>query len=122
MKKNKLPSIITILILTLITVVVWVSLSIYWALSKKSAPSIPEEISKPLTPTLDMDSLNKIQARLFLDDSQIPEVTFTQSAIPTPQPEATPTLEPEITPVSEPEPEPTPEPEIAPTPEPEVTP
>lgn len=118
MKKSKLPGILTILILTLITMVVWISLSIYWALSKKSDPSVPEEISKPLTPTLDMDSLNNIQSRLFLDDSQIPEIVITQSAAPASELLIEPTPEPEITS----EPEPTPEPEIIPTPEPEVTP
>ena len=103
MKKNKLPSVITILILTLITIVVWISLSIYLALSKKLAPSVPEEISKPLTPTLDMDSLGKIQSRLFLDDIQIPEVILTQPITPTPEPVVEPTPEPEITPAPEPE-------------------
>ena len=120
MKKNKLPSVITILILTLITIVVWISLSIYRALSKKPAPSVPEEISKSLTPTLDMDSLGKIQSRLFLDDIQIPEVILTQPITPTPEPVVEPTPEPEIAP--EPVVEPTPEPEITPAPEPEVIP
>ncbi|KKR69676.1 MAG: hypothetical protein UU12_C0039G0003 [Candidatus Woesebacteria bacterium GW2011_GWA2_40_7b] len=103
MKKSKLPGIITILILTLITIVVWISLSIYRALSKKPNPNIPEEISKPITPILDMDSLNSIQSRLFLDDIQIPEVVLVQSTTSTPEPVVEPTPEPEITPVPEPE-------------------
>lgn len=110
MKKNKLPNLITILILTLITVVVWISLSIYRALSKKPDPSVPQEVSQPLTPTLDMDSVGKIQSRLFLDDTQIPEVKITQS--PTPASEATPVATATPEPVLLPEP--TVEPEVVP--------
>lgn len=88
MKKNKLPSLITILILTLITAVMWVGLSVYRALSQKPAPAVPEEVSNPLTPTLDSDSLTKIQSRQLLDDSQIPALTITKS--PNSAPIATP--------------------------------
>jgi len=105
MKKNKLPSIITILILTLVTVVAWISLNIYWALSKKPAPIVPQEVSEPLTPTLDTDSLDRIQSRLFLNDSQIPEVNIATPvappvaiATPEPIPSEAPTTKPEATP------------------------
>lgn len=90
MKKNKLPSLVTILILTLITVLMWIGLNIYRALSQKPPPPVPEEVLNPLTPTLDIDSLTKIQSRIFLDDSQIPEFTISKSPAPIPIATATP--------------------------------
>ena len=102
MKKNKLPSLITVLILTLLTAVMWVGLSIYRSLSQKPAPPVPQEISNPLTPTLDSDSLTKIQSRIFLNDSQIPELTITKS--PAPVPIATPTTLASPSPIPSPTP------------------
>jgi hypothetical protein len=72
MKKDKLPSLVSILILTLITSVVWVALNIYRSFAQKPALVVPENISRPLTPTLDQDTINAIESTLFLDTSQIP--------------------------------------------------
>jgi len=102
MEKNKLPNLIIILVLTLITIVTWVSLSVFRALSQKPVPDVAQEVSNPLTPTLDTDSLKKIESRLFLDDSQIPEVKIGQPATPTPK--ATPVPHASPKPVSSPAP------------------
>lgn len=110
MKKNKLPSFITVLILTLITVVMWVSFSVFRALSSKPVASVPEEVSKPLNPTLDSDTIGKIRSRIFLDDSQIPENIITA---PTPGPTPTPVA----TPRASPSPTASPEESATPTPE-----
>jgi len=74
MKKNKLPGIVTILILTLITAFMWISFNVYRAFTIQPETKVPEEILKPLSPTLDTDTLGKIGNRPLLDDSQIPEV------------------------------------------------
>jgi len=88
MKKTKVPSLIPVLILTLITVVMWVSLDIYRAVKKPVESTVPPEISKPLTPTLDQDLINQLESRNLVDDSQIPDIVVGSS--PTPKPEATP--------------------------------
>lgn len=90
MKKEKLPSLISILILTLVTTIVWVSLNVYRSFSKEQDPSVPKEVSEPITPTLDQSTMNNIKNKIFLDDSQIPQNrTPMPLNIPTPTPEAT---------------------------------
>jgi hypothetical protein len=115
MKKNKLPSLISILILTLITAVLWVSLSTYRAFTVKPSESVPEEISKPITPSLDQITINKIESEIFFDGYQIPDnfVVVPSSApinqpvqetVLTPSPLATPSAEETLTPVPSPTP------------------
>jgi hypothetical protein len=93
--KTKLPGLIPILVLTLVTVVMWVSLDIYRAVNKPSQSTVPTEISEPLTPTLDQNSMSQIESRSYLDDSQIPDIMINSSPIakptiqPTTQPEST---------------------------------
>jgi len=94
MNKAKIPSLIPILILTLITVVMWVFLDIFRALKQSPELVVPTEISQPLTPTLDQNSINQIESRTFLNDSQIPNNVASPSPTPkvlaTPQASATP--------------------------------
>lgn len=73
MQKNKLPNIVSILILTLITVVMWVSFNIYRAVTEKPAPAVPKTISDSISPKLDTDTINKIESSVFMDSSQIPQ-------------------------------------------------
>lgn len=87
MKKTKLPSYITILVLTLLTVVVWIAFSIYRALTTKPEPVVPAEISQLLTPSLDKETINLIQTRVFIDDTEIEDNVVnvtTSKAVPTP--------------------------------------
>lgn len=95
MKKTKLPSLIPILILTLITVVMWVFLDIFRALKQTPELTVPTEISQPLSPALDQNSINQIESRIFLNDSQIPDniivnTSPTTKALATPKASATP--------------------------------
>lgn len=99
MKKGKLPSVVTVLILTLITAVMWVSLNVYRSLTEKPPPAIPPEISEPLDPSLDIQTLNQIQSRLFLEESEIPIVAATPETSPTP---STLTPNPSPTPLTTP--------------------
>jgi hypothetical protein len=97
MNKKKLTRLIPILILTLITVVMWISLDVVRLLKKTPELVVPTEVSQPLTPTLDESSINQIESRIFLNDSQIPENIIGSS--PTPGGSITPevTLTPEAT-------------------------
>jgi hypothetical protein len=101
MKKRKIPNLITVLILTLITVIMWISLSVYRALSQEPPSSVPEEIANPLTPNLDTKTLNDVQSRIFLDDSQIPEAVVATPPPATPVTLATPTPIPSSTPATD---------------------
>lgn len=107
MKKTKIPSLVTIAILTAITIVFWVFFSAYRAFTTKPSPSVSENILQPLTPTLDTDALSKIQGRTFLSEQQIggtiitgttPSATTTPTPTPTTIP--TPTASPSATPTA----------------------
>ncbi len=80
MNKAKLPNIVAVLILTLLTAVTWIALDVYRAFTVKPAPVVPSEVSNPLTPNLDKDAVSQVEEKIFLDDSQIPnEITSTQT-------------------------------------------
>ena len=104
MKKDKLPSLITILVLTLLTSILWVSFSVYRAITTKPAESVPSAVSDPITPTLDQNEINKIESAIFLDNSQIPQNLIVSSSppapttLPTATPITTPTASPSATP------------------------
>jgi len=110
MKKTKLPNIVSVLILTLITSIMWISFNVYRTFTTKPAPVVPSEISEPLTPTLDTDAINQIESRTFLEAGEIPqtvvtpEASATPSAVPSPTPTlvASPTASPEVTPTATP--------------------
>ena len=107
MKKNKLPSLVAILILTLITSVMWISFSVYRALTTETPLKISKTILEPLNPSLDEETIGQIESKIFLNESQIPE-----NIISAPQPQATqissPTPTPMSTPTASPSAEPTP--------------
>lgn len=94
--KRKIPSLVTILILTTLTSVMWITLSIYRAIATEPAAVVPEEISRTLNPELDQGTISEIQKRIFLGEDQIPATIITSPA-PTSIPEESPTP----TPVSE---------------------
>lgn len=90
MKKTKIPSLIPILVLTLITVIMWVFFDIFRILKTTPELAVPTTISQPLTPSLDQDSINQIESRIFLNDSQIPNNNIVASPSPTPKVSAAP--------------------------------
>lgn len=77
MNKPKPPSIIPLLVLTLIMVVMWVSFDIYRSFQKPTDVHVPESVLQPLTPTLDQTTVDQIEKRIYLDDSQIPDSVAT---------------------------------------------
>lgn len=113
-KKQRLPNLVAVLVLTLITAVMWVSFSVYRAVVNNPAPVVPAEVEAPLTPVLDNDSMTQIESRLFIDESQIPDNVVTQQSLNvTPLPVATPFPTPTPIPA---EPSAEPEPEESPAP------
>ena len=85
MKKNKLPRPISILILTLLTAIIWVSLNIYRAIVTQPPLSVPESVSKTLNPTLNKDAITKIESAVFFQDSEIPPISIIVNETPVPK-------------------------------------
>lgn len=106
MKKNSLPKPITILILTLLTALVWVGLNIYRSIAIKPAAPVSEDILKPLNPTLDMETIQKIEAAIFIQDSEVPPISVggTMNTTPIPSQTPLPTVAPESSPSASPAP------------------
>ena len=64
--KTKIPSLIIVLIFTLITTLSWVGFSIYRAVISKPAPVVSETLSKELNPNLDRAIIEKLRAKIFI--------------------------------------------------------
>lgn len=103
MKKPSLPKPITILILTLLTAILWVGMSIYRTFSVKPPVTVPENISKPINPSLNTDVIQKIESRIYVPESEVPQLNTvtTTGAIPVlASPTASPTPTATSVPVS----------------------
>ena len=79
MPKTKPPSLVSVLILTLITVIMWVTFDVYRLFNKPVTPSVPENVSRQIDPTLDQSAIDQLESRIFLDDSQIPDTVISKS-------------------------------------------
>jgi len=102
MTKNKIPTSIALVILTAITITIWVGTSIYRALISKPSPAVSGEILKTFSPTLNQKAIQKIEGRSFLLEEEIgriakPITLPTVAPTPTPLPIPTQTPVPEAT-------------------------
>ena len=105
MKNLKVPSLVTIAILTVITVVFWIFFSVYRVFTTQPSPTVPGSILEPLSPNLDTGIINSIQQRVFFsgtdgstllipsvpqeEQEEIPEEGIVAVPEETPTPEAT---------------------------------
>jgi hypothetical protein len=94
MKKLKVPNIVTIMILTVITISFWIVFSVVRIFRTEPTPSIPPEILNPLNSNYDKTVVDKIEKRTYFDKEQIFE-TAQLSPSPTASPIASPTASPE---------------------------
>ncbi len=69
-KHQKLPSAIVLMILTLITILFSISSNIYRNYTAKKPSIVSDEIMLPLNPKLDLDTMNEIEKREFLQQLQ----------------------------------------------------
>ncbi len=90
MKKIKIPSIVAVMILTVITISFWIVFSVIRIFTTEPTPSIPPEILNPLNPNYDKTVVDKIQERIYFDKEQVFETVQL-----TPGPTASPTASPE---------------------------
>lgn len=103
MDKNKLPSLVTIAMLTLITIIFWIFFSVFRLLTTKPGIQVADEILRPLTPTLDRAALEKLQARIYVSEGELGNLPVLTSSPPAPT--ATPSTEtPLATPTAIPSP------------------
>lgn len=95
MTKLKVPSYVTILILTTITIVFWIIFSVYQVFTDKPEGKVSDETLENLSPTLDSETVTELESRIYFTEDAIPPTTL-ESTTPEPEPtsEAEPTEEP----------------------------
>jgi hypothetical protein len=94
MKKLKVPSLVTIMVLTVITISFWIVFGVLRIFKTEPAPSIPPEILNPLNSSYDKSVVDKIEKRIYFDKEQV-FATVESSPVPTISPEIIPTATPE---------------------------
>lgn len=119
-KQNGIPNIVYLAILTAITVVFWIFFGVYRVFTSQPAPSVSQAILEPLDPNISIDVIDSIEARIYFDESQLPQTVITS---PTESPSPSPTEVPLATetPLASPSASPTEE-SPSPTATPTVTP
>lgn len=94
MKKNKLPSIVSTAILTLIVIVSWIVLSVLRVFMVKPSPTVPAEILKPVGADLDTKSLDTLESRIFFEKGEVVMPVPTPQESPLPKETVLPTETP----------------------------
>jgi hypothetical protein len=64
MKNTKLPAIITLMIMTLITTIFWISFNIYRVFKQEADPVVPEEVILQIDPKLDNTTIELIKNKI----------------------------------------------------------
>lgn len=95
MNKKALPALVKLAILTVVTALVWVGFEVYRAFTVSPPLTVSDAVIQPLDPTLDINTLDGIVNKTWLDDSQIGDTVLTG---PTPLPSQTQTPSPTVTP------------------------
>lgn len=67
-KKKKRPPLVNTLIMTVITVFIWIGFEVYRALTIPPPSEVSAAALLPLNPTLDSATLSELQNRVYLDD------------------------------------------------------
>lgn len=90
MKKEKLPRIVVIAILSLVTALIWAFFDITRAFFKKPETKVEATTLSPLNPNLDLETLNTIQNAKFFEEGQVQENIVQTSPSPTTEPTTPP--------------------------------
>lgn len=94
MKKPKAPRLVTITIITTATIIFWIFFEVYRIFTTTAPVDVPEEILRPINPTLDSSTLQDIERRVFFESGEIPEVPTVPSPESPPELETTPAPSP----------------------------
>lgn len=65
MKNKKLPSIVALMILTLITAVFWIMFTIYRSFTTEAPTNVPEEVVNQITPRLDTETIEIMKNKIY---------------------------------------------------------
>jgi hypothetical protein len=95
MKKQKTPNLVILGILTLITILLWIGLAAYRSFTTEPSVKVPSEILEPLSPALDLETLGKVENRLFFLEQDLAKIILTTTPEPSPTPSPEPTQLPE---------------------------
>lgn len=69
-KRLKVPGIVTIGILTLLTTLFWVGFELYRTVNSKPDPDVPASILAGFNSKVDTTLLDKVQQRVYMGDTQ----------------------------------------------------
>jgi hypothetical protein len=64
MNRKKLPNLIILFILTLITILFWISFSIYQVFTSNTSPVVPTEIILQIDPKLDIETIKTMRSKI----------------------------------------------------------
>lgn len=62
---NKLPNVVALLILTLVTLLIWLTFNVYRSFSSEAPPAVPQEVVEPINPRFDTEVINQMETRLY---------------------------------------------------------
>lgn len=62
---NKLPNVVNLMILTLVTILIWLVFNIYRSFTRQAPPAVPVEIVLPINPRLDTTTIDQMEQRLY---------------------------------------------------------
>lgn len=62
---NKLPNVINLMILTLVTLLIWLSFTVIRSFTKEPAAVVPTEIVLPINPKLDTQTIDQMESRIY---------------------------------------------------------
>lgn len=71
MKNPKQPSYMTLAILSVITVFFWIIFSVIRLIQKPVDTKVPNEILSPITPTLDLETLENVKNSKYYSTTEI---------------------------------------------------
>lgn len=86
--KKSTPPIVKFAIFTVITTFVWIGFDVYRAFTRSTPPDIPEEVLRPLDPTIDEGVLGRITETVYLEDTEIGDTDLINPEVLTPVEEA----------------------------------
>src|SRR3989344_3323965 len=90
MRKPRAPQLVTVIIFTAITTILWIFYSIYIVLTGEAHVDIDPKLLEPVSPTLDTGVLERLPGRIFFDQGQT-QPQQSNLVTPTPTQEVTPT-------------------------------
>jgi len=70
MRKPPTPTIVTLVVFTTVTVILWIFISVYNILINKPVVDVPQELLEPINASLDTAQLQKISEKVFFEEGQ----------------------------------------------------